>query len=470
MVASRVRIAVTAVFLVGLCWTARASAATITAASCQLPAVQAAVNSANNGDTVNIPAGSCTWTSAVAWENKKISLIGAGIGQTVITGDFARMFAIYITNAAAGAFRVSGMTLAGTSNLTNEVFLIYSGGLAAIPSGRWRIDHIHFNYPAGQREGVHVQGVNYGVFDHNTIDWHSGLFMYVQSAMANECGGGGPDLSGAFALQSQLDLGTDKFVFMEDNHFIPHRFDNPLWVFDSTGGGARLVYRHNSGDATQIYNHWTRGCEMAGLVFEIYNNSFTNGGYDQQYPVRLEAGTGVMFSNYSNANGGAPFVYLDDRRAARTSGATAGSPLGECDGTHPFEGNADAAAPGWPCLGQIGRNPYVDKAGFSDTWAALKAGKRQGSAPFYMWNNGTQPTCATGGACTNVIAAWAVPATHIKKTPHPNGEVDYVEGAPMPGYTPYVYPHPLVSGSAAESGGSTSAPAPPTNVRVVGGL
>ena len=135
MVASRVRIAVTAIFLVGLGWAPRASAATITAASCQQPAVQAAVNSANSGDTVNIPAGSCTWTTAVSWENKNISLMGAGIGQTVITGDFARMFAIYITNTASGAFRVSGMTLAGTSNLTNEVFLIYSGGLAAIPSG-----------------------------------------------------------------------------------------------------------------------------------------------------------------------------------------------------------------------------------------------------------------------------------------------------------------------------------------------
>jgi hypothetical protein len=43
------------------------------------------------------------------------------------------------------------------------------------------------------------------------------------------------------------------------------------------------------------------------------------------------------------------------------------------------------------------------------------------------------------------IFAFPQPAAYIKKTAHPNGEVDFVEGTPKPGYTPYVHPHPLTT-------------------------
>ena len=47
--------------------------------------VNNAVASAASGDTVNVPAGTATWSSTLAIGTKAISLIGAGAGSTVIT-------------------------------------------------------------------------------------------------------------------------------------------------------------------------------------------------------------------------------------------------------------------------------------------------------------------------------------------------------------------------------------------------
>ena len=56
-----------------------AHAATITATSCSAANVQSAINSANNGDVVTIPGGTCTWSSTVTIPSTKgITLSGGG--------------------------------------------------------------------------------------------------------------------------------------------------------------------------------------------------------------------------------------------------------------------------------------------------------------------------------------------------------------------------------------------------------
>src|SRR5439155_10975484 len=56
---------------------------TITAGGVSLAAVQSAVSSAADGDTVVVPPGTGTWSSTLN-VTKNISLVGAGVGQTVI--------------------------------------------------------------------------------------------------------------------------------------------------------------------------------------------------------------------------------------------------------------------------------------------------------------------------------------------------------------------------------------------------
>ena len=62
------------------------SAATINADSCSQADVQAAINSAQDGDSVNVPPGECTWTSHITI-NKEIAVIGAGLTINGETSD-----------------------------------------------------------------------------------------------------------------------------------------------------------------------------------------------------------------------------------------------------------------------------------------------------------------------------------------------------------------------------------------------
>jgi hypothetical protein len=117
-------------------------------------------------------------------------------------------------------------------------------------------------------------------------------------------------------------------------------------------------------------------------------------------------------------------------------------------GSHPWDGNTgDPDALGWPCLNQIGRNPYVDITGYSTTLEAFQNGVKQTSLPFTMWNNGTGAGCLTGGTCTDISAVSPDPTNYILNTNHPNGQKDYqlLGTTPLGGYTPYTYPHPLQS-------------------------
>src|SRR5580704_8934053 len=61
-----------------------AEANTITASSCSVSDVQAAINTANNGDTVIIPNGSCTWSSGITF-SVQITLQGASTTGVTIT-------------------------------------------------------------------------------------------------------------------------------------------------------------------------------------------------------------------------------------------------------------------------------------------------------------------------------------------------------------------------------------------------
>lgn len=411
----------------------------ITCASCSQAHVQAAVDAAVDGNIIGIPAGTCTWTGGVTIANKDIYIRGAGLGSTIINGHASSspsiLFFYSISNAAKGGWRLGHMTMGGT--VTNAAVKASTVG-AIIPSGIFRIHHIHFNYPAAfNRHFSGGTGIQYGLMDHNTHDSVGGFITNQQWQTDGETLFG--NVSSAIATQ----FGTNKFLVVEDSTMTMHNPASTGFIYDSSAGGGRATFRYNAFvGPLEIYNHWTRESEVCAQVLEVYNNTWTIRPGDNNPGdglMRMESGTGVFYNNTCTGFTGSPYIYLDDRRS---NGESAGF-FGACDGSKAWDGNAgDVAAPGWPCLGQIGRgwtaNTSLDN---------LVAGTvEQPSEPFYMWNNGTDAGCATGGACTDSIAAFVEPAAYIKKTAHAvNGEVDYVENGstPKPGYTAYTYPHPV---------------------------
>ena len=89
------RVAAAAVFGSLLSEAINLGASSITAASCSASDVQAALNQAHAGDTVNIPAGTCHWTTGLLWTAPaNVTIRGAGdssLGggdRTVIVDDF----------------------------------------------------------------------------------------------------------------------------------------------------------------------------------------------------------------------------------------------------------------------------------------------------------------------------------------------------------------------------------------------
>src|SRR5712671_3047099 len=81
--------------------------AQVTAASCSQTDVQAAFNTATTGQTVTIPAGSCSWSAVTL--NKSITVQGAGQGITNVDLGVGSS-ALHITKVTAGPIRFQNMT------------------------------------------------------------------------------------------------------------------------------------------------------------------------------------------------------------------------------------------------------------------------------------------------------------------------------------------------------------------------
>ena len=436
-------------------------AATVTASSCSQSAVQTAVNSAANGDTVAIPAGSCSWSGAVAWTNKNIAVVGAGKDVTTINCGACFQIASNVSTSQFSQWRLSGMTLAAstpagiTIKVTDDNSSSHTG---------WRIHNMKLNKPgAGSGYGIFVSGPSYGLIDHNDFIWGGGLAIIAASLLNSEWPGSSSAPQGGYLASQPLDMGTANAIYIEDNTFTGTQ-SGGFAAYDTSSGGARAVFRYNTVTGGYYYSHWTRNVEIGGILHEIYNNKFVGSSAYNMYPIRLESGTGAIFNNTVTGYSG-NYALLDERRGFYENGGS----FGACDGTKPWDGNkGDPAAPGWPCLGQIGRGP-------GKTMAQIQAGDKQPSVPLYIWNNGPEDGCRAGGTCANTfgVQVWdgsTASRSYVRGTPHPNGEVDYVLNGktPKPGYTPYVYPHPL-QGTTSANPPPPAEPtlAAPTNLRLV---
>lgn len=454
------------------------------ASSCSQSDVQAAVAASSaggagyksptsfDGDGVYVPAGSCSWSSPVSWTNKNINVIGSN--PTIAHSGDAFDVNVSRTGATAASFRISGFTMKGSTS-GNLINFNVSNPILSSWAGFFRVDHITYNYSSSGNVFM-IYGPVWGLFDHlngTTTGNHFEQADFLNYEYDQTHSGNYSQLMGEYSgriLATQL--GTIYADYIEDSSFsCPGNYSGA--VTDSESGGQRMVFRHNTLTGTCFhYSHWTRGNEWDGDKYEIYNNNY-NGGANGQYPMRFGSGTGVIFNN-TLTSWSDPTIHVDETRGA--GGEASNGPFYDCNGSRAVDGNAgDSSAPGWPCAGQIG---FGCKAG-----NCARGGLD--SIPLLVWNNGSQAGCSTGGSCTNSVkvvvdgpmgsanSAVRPMANYIKSTPHSvsgrlNGAVDYCEGSTMPSscgiysnsYVPYTYPHPLSSGA-----GSSSAPAPPTNLQ-----
>lgn len=327
--------------------------AVINASNCSRDYVQAAIDSAQPGDIVNIPSGSCTWGAGVSIpDSKKITLQGQGYKNTIITRSGTA-----ITMNESGA-RVTGFGF------------ILPGGIGPIinVSGTgWRIDHCRFNNTTGSSQlSIQSDARNRDILPTGLID-------------SNEFINGRINVDGLFTLQkgsnvwgTSLRLGSENAVYIEDNVAI--RTDGLVNrnIVDAHRSG-NYVFRFNNITDTYCEAHSLQGTTERGTrSWEIYRNTIKTNLLSVYQPIFLRSGTGLVFDNtiYGFQSN---YVAFDNRRALETFD------IGLCNGTNSWDGNNNST--GWLCRDQIGVG--------ADLWVWSGSGNlpTQEKYPAYVFRN-----------------------------------------------------------------------------------
>lgn len=287
-------------------------AANITAGSCSQTDVSNAIASAADGDTVHVPAGSCTWGQTVT-VTKSISLIGAGIGQTIINGTDASTYGQgtalnWISkntgNSPPGFSRISGFTWKGTAGAKG-----YAGGTILSIRGnskRFRFDNNRVEITTSG--GIQTWDGVTGVMDHNElVNIGSNFGHLIQITHSNwtgtETSSCGPSACGDTSWAQDHSIGTQNNWFIEDNSI-----ENQVGLYGSYCSddhlGSRSIYRFNllTNCTLQIHGTETSGRDRGGRYIVTYRNKFV--WTLAQWPslVANRGGSGRHFDNIATGN------------------------------------------------------------------------------------------------------------------------------------------------------------------------
>jgi hypothetical protein len=280
---SRHVLALVAILLAAAAAPPPARADVVPASSCSAPDVQAALDAAQDGDVVEVPPGTCTWTQTVSI-TRTVHLKGAGAGSTRITKTGGhRALVVAHSSHPDHLLRISHLGLNGQDGATCIYWQVDQ-----VP--RFRIDHNGFE--RCRNRAIEIFGYHSGVIDHNDFLNNGPTDVVVY----------GDDAAG---WERPIVLGDDDaVVFVEDNAF--------TYTLDGVGAehaiasntGARYVFRHNTIDAefaddmhvgAPIDAHGHCFHHRGTVSYEIYGNTIRSARSFRG--MFLRGGTGVVYDN-----------------------------------------------------------------------------------------------------------------------------------------------------------------------------
>ncbi len=382
-----------------------AQAATINASSCSASAVQSAVNQASAGDTVLIPAGTCSWTSSISWNAPaNVSVIGAG-NLSVTGGGDATVIVdnvsggqplISLNTNGSGTFRFAGITIRGGSGSVKE------GGMIAVrgASTKTRIDHVHIDKstysPQNTGKFMVIGGMVRGVIDNSLFDAGNEI-AWIH--FVNGEGAGNGDTT----WTQPTGFGTADFMYVEDSRLVAGRGGSlpPRGTFSDCHTGGKFVIRYSStlnGNVGQTHPTGHAGDDRGCRGYELYGVTATadHAGREPSFAFSYNNSGPAMNWGNSVDNVYKNIIYFN---VCMTGTSCGYSPpyggWGLCDGSGSWHGNQSN---GYPCVDQPGRGQgdLITGTFPSKINAALgrAAWPRQQLEPVYEWL--TTGTTATG--------------------------------------------------------------------------
>ena len=363
------------------------------ALSCSQSDVQAAIGLAAVGDKVSVPAGDCSWSGLTL--AKAIHLQGAGKGVTNI----ALTGATSIVKQADGVVRVSDFSFAKTGGGNGSKGFVVSGG--------WKTAEpvvIENNDFAISNSGLFVLNVAGGVIiAANSFDggWDDS-FIQPKHDQDPEKSWSSPDTLGAHDAAGKLNH------YVEANTFYGGT-NQGIDADDST----RVVYRYNELTYSSFNTHGWATSPVGVRHFEVYKNKFQHPGgsepiANQNWAIWIRGGTGVIFENSFDDIAGSHWGQKDEIRLT-IRGAEDARPQGACSSVS------------YPVPHQIGQS---------------HDGSKSVTEPLYLWGN-------TGTTTVSAGWNWGNPCGLTFADFFKWGRDAMNDGTSKPGYTPYVYPHPL---------------------------
>jgi hypothetical protein len=393
--------------IVALLACAQAGAATRTAASCSRTDVLASIAVANPGDTVSVPAGTCSWSGGISISG--IQLVGAGSSTngTIVTAGTVRL-----TKQSSQYTRLSGFRFTGT-----DPHIVADGSASAKP---YIIDH---NYVRSDVSGQAFQlRANGGLVHHNefvAINWTGSDVFNIPT---------GEDWSQPPTFGAD-DTTGERNIYLEDN-----TFTNIVETSPDADGGSRVVIRGNTYNDSSIVIHGGYPTDSSGnggtRQFEVYNNTFRRVANNTSVNkwVWVRGSTGVIANN------------VMDR---------ADSPDGS---TYPNKAELKLSVgcpTAYPVQYQIGQ-AYVTPESRPSKPLAIFGNTGAGTTDSdFIRIEGSQtagPPCGTPGSYIQLGRDYVLSNTW--------------------GWRPYTYPHPLQSIQAGAPGAPASLLSPPNNLRV----
>lgn len=350
-----------------------ALAQVVTAASCSQSAVQAALSAVTaSTTTVDIPAGTCTWTGQINWTvpagNASLSILGAGSltvtgggDATVIvdddTTDSNNLLSITASSSSSAYLRIAGLSIEDGTGVykSNGILQVDDNG------GPLRIDHDHFFTSAGAPsafEVVRLVGWPVGVADHDLFDGGS-AFQFMDNTFEGDASG-----AGYLSWATPSNFGNANKFYVENSVFdyTGYSGQSNAYASDCWNGG-RFVYRFNTFENVGVQDHATgstgqwRGCRTV----EIYENTYEGTTANPTFAAFFEdSGTAMIWGN-SAPTGFENFVYLNSDRSNNNTYPESATPngWGYCGTSFNGAGSAwDGSATtssGYPCLDNPGR-------------------------------------------------------------------------------------------------------------------